>query len=147
MRVTKDLLSGLLFAVIGLGVILISSGYPIGSARAMGPGFFPVVLGGLLATIGLFIFARAVLLPESSIPVRNWALRPLLLVVAAILSFCALISAAGLVASVIALVIFSRIAAAEGNLKEVLATALILPAVAVAIFVYALKIPIKLWPW
>jgi len=44
----KDIWSGLMLIVIGAAAILVARNYPFGTALRMGPGFFPVVLGGLL---------------------------------------------------------------------------------------------------
>jgi hypothetical protein len=55
----KDFWAGLMFAGFGLGFMLISFNYPMGSAVRMGPAYFPAVLGGLLAVLGGIIFLRA----------------------------------------------------------------------------------------
>ena len=54
----KDIWSGLMLIVIGAAAILVARNYPFGTALRMGPGFFPVVLGGLLVgtiVTGLFV--------------------------------------------------------------------------------------------
>ncbi|MCJ7838198.1 MAG: hypothetical protein MUP61_03145 [Burkholderiales bacterium] len=55
----KDFWAGLMFAGFGLGFMLISFNYPMGSAVRMGPAYFPSVLGGLLAVLGGIVFLRA----------------------------------------------------------------------------------------
>lgn len=55
----KDFWAGLMFAGFGLGFMLVSFNYPMGSALRMGPAYFPTVLGGLLALLGGFVFFRA----------------------------------------------------------------------------------------
>lgn len=47
-----DFLAGGLFAVLGLATAAASSTYRIGSAAAMGPGYFPLVLALLLVALG-----------------------------------------------------------------------------------------------
>ena len=42
----KDFWSGLMLIVIGGGAIFIARNYPFGSSLRMGPGYFPIVLGG-----------------------------------------------------------------------------------------------------
>ena len=58
---SPDALAGLIFIAFGLGSIWIASGYELGTARAMGPGYFPVVLGGLIAILGGSLTVRALL--------------------------------------------------------------------------------------
>ena len=71
----KDFWAGLMFFVFGAAFVLIAvgtpdfinriwgdkliPGYQIGSAVRMGPAYFPVVLGGLLALLGAIIFFRS----------------------------------------------------------------------------------------
>lgn len=74
-RNPKDFWSGLMFVTFGLGFVIIAAGspefldklfgaklvpgYQMGSAVRMGPAYFPVVLGGLLALLGAVILFRA----------------------------------------------------------------------------------------
>ena len=71
----KDFWAGLMFFVFGAAFVVIAvgtpdfinriwgdkliPGYQIGSAVRMGPAYFPVVLGGLLAVLGAIIFFRS----------------------------------------------------------------------------------------
>jgi len=55
----KDFWAGLMFAGFGLGFMLVSFNYPMGSAVRMGPAYFPTVLGGMLAILGAAVFVRA----------------------------------------------------------------------------------------
>lgn len=49
----KDFLAGALLLVLGLGAAFQSSHYEIGSLERMGPGYFPLALGVILAVTGL----------------------------------------------------------------------------------------------
>jgi len=80
----KDFWAGLMFLGFGLGFMLGSFNYPMGSAVRMGPAYFPAVLGGLLAILGLAIFARA-FFSKLANPFKIFAFRPLLLVGAAVI--------------------------------------------------------------
>ena len=71
----KDFWAGLMFFVFGASFVLIAvgtpdfinrmwgekliPGYQIGSAVRMGPAYFPIVLGGMLAVLGAIIFLRS----------------------------------------------------------------------------------------
>jgi putative tricarboxylic transport membrane protein len=51
----KDVLGGGLMLLLGLGAAFQSSHYELGSLRRMGPGYFPLALGVILAATGLLI--------------------------------------------------------------------------------------------
>jgi hypothetical protein len=44
----KDLLAGAVFVAFGLAFAVTSTTYEVGSPLRMGPGFFPLALGGIL---------------------------------------------------------------------------------------------------
>lgn len=52
-----DLLAGVIFLVLGGGFASTASTYEVGSLRAMGPGYFPLALGLVLAALGVMIVA------------------------------------------------------------------------------------------
>jgi len=56
-----DLLAGGVFAVLGLAFAIGGARYDLGSALRMGPGYVPLVLGGILTVLGLVIVAQAFL--------------------------------------------------------------------------------------
>ena len=51
-RHPKDFLAGLIFVAFGIAAIVLGSGYPLGTAARMGPGYFPRILGILLIVLG-----------------------------------------------------------------------------------------------
>ncbi|GAA6141051.1 tripartite tricarboxylate transporter TctB family protein [Hydrogenophaga sp. 5NK40-0174] len=55
-----DFLSGLLFSILGIAFAWGASAYPVGSAARMQTGYFPVMLGGALAVVGLALTLRAI---------------------------------------------------------------------------------------
>lgn len=50
-----DIAFGGLFAALGLAMIAHGRGFPPGAAGVPGPGFFPALIGGLLAACGLLL--------------------------------------------------------------------------------------------
>jgi hypothetical protein len=145
MRLTKDLLSGVMFSVFGLGAAIIAHGYGFGSPARMGPGFFPIVVGVLLAAMGFALIVQSLRNPEADAPVERLHLRPLFFISAAIASFGILIEEKGLIAALVALIVIARFAGREGSLAEVAVMVVVLIAVAVGIFVYGLNIYLRLW--
>jgi hypothetical protein len=55
----RDYYAGGLMVLLGVGAALTGSGYKFGSLARMGPGFMPVVLGVVLAFLGLLIAGTA----------------------------------------------------------------------------------------
>ena len=54
----RDFWAGAMFIAIGLGFMIASREYQMGSAVRMGPAYFPTVLGGMLGVLGLMVFVR-----------------------------------------------------------------------------------------
>lgn len=55
----KDILAGILFVIIGSIFLFISTNYKIGTAAAMGPGYFPMLIAILLIIFGVIIFIKS----------------------------------------------------------------------------------------
>ena len=55
----RDYYAGALIMLLGAGAAIVGSRYNIGSLTRMGPGFFPTILGILLAVIGVLIAGSA----------------------------------------------------------------------------------------
>jgi len=146
MRLTKDLLSGVMFLAFGSGAAVIAYGYNFGSPARMGSGFFPVAIGVIVAIMGLILFVRAILKPESSEVVVAPQIRPVLFIGIAIVVFGLMIEDAGLLASLAALIVIARFAGREGGPLELAVMVVVLIAIAVAIFVYGLNLRLQLVP-
>jgi hypothetical protein len=73
-----DLLAGGTFVVIGLAFAVPSGRYELGSALQMGPGYYPLVLGGLLVVLGVGVAVEGLLRRRGSrhAPVGNTAPAP-----------------------------------------------------------------------
>ena len=61
-RAPKDFWSGLMFCGFAAVGILAARGYSLGAAGRMGPGYFPLLLGLVLAALGVILIARSVVL-------------------------------------------------------------------------------------
>ncbi len=60
----RDYYAGGLMVLLGVGAAVTGSGYKFGTLARMGPGFMPVVLGIVLAFIGVLIAGTALGSPE-----------------------------------------------------------------------------------
>jgi hypothetical protein len=58
-KLKRDYYAGGLMLVLGVGAAVIGSGYKFGTLARMGPGFMPVMLGSVLAFLGLLIAGTA----------------------------------------------------------------------------------------
>ena len=88
----KDFFSGLMFIVVGAAFALGASTYSIGTGARMGPGYFPLVLGVLLAIIGIAVtFTSLVVETEDGDKVGKFAWKPLFFIITANLVFGACI--------------------------------------------------------
>ena len=141
---SKDFLAGMLFLAIGAGAMLVARDYPFGTAMRMGSGYYPTVLGGILASFGLFLIIKATKSKETA--VLAWGWWPLACIAASLVVFGFLLPRLGLVPAVVALFFVAAAGGREFRLGEVLALTAAMTAFAVAVFVYVLKLPFQLFP-
>ena len=145
-RNARDLLAGCLFLVFGLAFLYFAQDYQLGSARRMGPAYFPIVLSILLIVIGLATAARALVVAAP--PIRDVAGRALALVTVAIVLFGLLVQGAGLAIATAILVLVSAMASHSYRRLPTMLLALALAAFCVLVFVIGLGLPFPaLGPW
>ena len=119
-------------------------GYQMGSSVRMGPAYFPVVLGGLLAFLGLLVLFDSVVEEGPDVAKFHW--RPLLWIGLSSLAFAYLLKPLGLVLASAALVFISAYGGHEFKWKEVAIMSLVLVIFAVLVFVKALSLPFPICP-
>jgi hypothetical protein len=143
-RAPKDFWSGIMFVAFAVVAIFVARGYSMGAAGRMGAGYFPVALGIVLGGLGLILVVRSFFVPGERI--NSFVLRPLLTIVLAVCLFGILIQHLGLVLSLIIVIAISAFASRDSKPVEVAALAAALAAFSVGIFVYALRLPLPIWP-
>lgn len=143
-RSRKDFYAGLIFLFFGLFTLAINRSYPMGTATRMGPGFFPFLLGIIVALLG-FLIATCSLMGKVE-GVHPLAMRPLVLVLGAVIVFAILVQPLGLVLGILVLVVISSLGGPEFHLRDVVILYFVLAAMAVGVFVYGLGLPFKVWP-
>ena len=145
-RHPKDFWTGSIFLFVGLAAIIIGLDYPMGNAGKMGPAYFPTVLGGLLALIGLAAVIRS--LVRRGEAVGKFYLKELILVLASVLLFGFLIRGAGLIAAVFVLVLLSAYASPKFRWGPALLLAIGMATFSVLVFVKLLGLPMPIiGPW
>ncbi len=154
----KDFGAGVMFTVVGAAFAWGATNYNIGEAARMGPGYFPLVLGILMAVLGLFItFEGMVVEPdddEGDGKIGSIAWRPLFFIIAANVLFGQLLGglpkiglpAMGLIGAIYGLTIVAAMASDEFRWKEVLILGTVLAAFSYFTFVYMLKLQFPVWP-
>jgi putative tricarboxylic transport membrane protein len=147
-RSPSDFWCGILFIAVGIAFVVLAHGYRIGTPARMGPGFFPIVLGGILAVLGLSLAIPALIRDGEPLPRLGLGLglRPLLTVLVAIVVFALLLQPLGFVVSAVVLILISGFADPELRRVESVGLALLLTAFSVLIFVVLLGLPFNLWP-
>ena len=151
----KDFFAGLMYLVVGAAFAIGATNYSVGTGARMGPGYFPLILGIILALIGLFISFKATISgPKDGDPIGKWAWKQIFFILAANFAFGILlvgvpglgIPSFGLIIAIIGLVLIASVAGYTYNIKEVLILAVILAAGSYAVFVWALNLQFPVWP-
>ncbi len=145
LRSGQDLLSGVMFAAVGVGALWIGRNYPMGTQMRLGSGVFPWLLCWGLIVVGGIIFIKGLLTDGPRL--TGWAWRPVLLVTLAAVSFALLIEPAGLVATMLVLMTLGALAGEGHSVRQL---AVFFPAmlvIGVSIFIWGLGMPIKVFPW
>ena len=154
-RSRRDFVSGLLFVVIGAVFAVGATRYNIGRGSNMGPGYFPLGLGALLALLGCIITVKSFFQGASDgEPIGRWAWRPLGYVVGSNVAFGVLIGGLpriglpsfGLIVAIYALVLIASHAEENFKLRQGLILATALAAGSYLAFVVILKLQIPVWP-
>jgi hypothetical protein len=136
LRGNKDFWAGLMFFATGAGAIFTARHYPFGTTLRMGPGYFPMVLGGLLIVFGLFIMLRG--MRKSEKIQDNWSLRAMIVLPFSIVLFGFLMELAGFIPALVGLVFISAASGREFKFIEVLFLSLFLGVLSVAMFIWGL---------
>jgi len=163
----KDFFAGLMFMGIGVAFALGATKYQLGTGARMGPGYFPLLLGILLAVIGtVIVFNAATVQAPDGHQIGKWAWRPLFFILAANFAFGILlgglhlripreglpdlinvkIPAMGLIIGIYALTFISSLAGKEFNVKGVFILSTVLAIGSYMVFIWALKLQFPVWP-
>ncbi|MGE3160450.1 MAG: tripartite tricarboxylate transporter TctB family protein [Burkholderiales bacterium] len=144
-RSPKDFWAGAMFVAFGAFAAGWSlAHYPMETAVRMGPGYFPVMLGGLLVLLGLVVAARALAVDGPKLAAVH--LRPLVLVSLSVIAYGYLMTPGGLVVATAAAVVIGALAGHEFRWKEVSVLALVLVAFSWLVFVKGLTLPLPMCP-
>ncbi|GAB2900730.1 hypothetical protein GCM10027093_41740 [Paraburkholderia jirisanensis] len=153
----RDYYGGALLMLLGLYATVQGRQYSIGTLEAMGPGFFPVVLGVLLAALGMIVAlqgARRGSVRSNSgsggsgnahaapLEWRGWAC-----IVASIVAFVALARYGGFVPATFAIVFISAMGDRRNSWRDAALLAAAICVVCVVVFWWALQLQFPLFAW
>ncbi|MBI5581139.1 MAG: tripartite tricarboxylate transporter TctB family protein [Deltaproteobacteria bacterium] len=138
----RDFWAGMMFLGTGVGAMIVARHYPFGTTLSMGPGYFPMVLGGMLVVFGAFILLRGLRKKEKI--QGSWSLRALIILPLSVLGFGTLMNLAGFIPALAAVVVLSAASSREFKFKEVLLLTLFLGVLSAAMFIWGLGLPYPL---
>ena len=151
----RDFVSGVLFSAFGVAFAWGATTYNVGTGARMGPGYFPLIVGILIAIMGVVItFKSLTVETEDGEPIGRVAWRPLIFIIGANLVFGILLAglpswgipAMGLIVAIYALTFIASLAGDQFNSKEVLVLATVLAIGSYVAFELALKLNFMIWP-
>lgn len=151
----QDFYSGLMFTVVGGAFAIGATNYNIGTGARMGPGYFPLLLGIILAVLGLLIMVQGVLSKsKTGDKLGKVAWKPLIFIIGANVLFGILLGglpgiglpSMGLIAAIYGLTIVSSLAGEKFKLVEALIVATVLAVLSYGAFVKLLNLQFQVWP-
>jgi hypothetical protein len=162
----RDFWSGMMFVTVGVVFAIGATNYSMGPECAAddpcatslwarishlsahpGAGYFPLGLSVLLALLGAIVLFKSLTIESvGGDRIGRFAWRPLVVIIAAIAVFGAMLEPLGLALTVPVLIVISSLAGDEFHWKGVALNAAVLTVASWAIFVWALKLTIPLWP-
>jgi len=148
--VLDDLVAGGIFVALGMAFAIGARSYELGSAFRMGPGYVPLVLGGLLALLGLAVIGVGVVRWRASdkTPTEShhgaipW--RAIALLTAAVIVFGAGVDPLGLVPALLVTTFLAGLADRDNSVLAAAVIAVGLTVACVLIFVVLLQLRLPL---
>ena len=145
-----------MFMSVGTAFAWGATTYSVGSGARMGPGYFPLMLGVLMAVLGAAItFKSLVLETEGGDKIGKWAWKPLIFIILANFVFGVLLAglpsldipAFGMIVAIYALTFIASMAEEGWKVKNTFILATILAIGSYLAFVFLLKLQFPVWPW
>jgi hypothetical protein len=134
-------LAGALFILVGLFFGVQALNLDLGSAFRMGPGYFPLVLSGILILLGGIIIAGAV--NTQSEPIGTFPLRGMLLILGAPVQFALTLGRLGFVPAIFISAYIASFASQRMTPQLAAVISACLTAFATLVFIYGLELPFR----
>ena len=138
-----------MFMVIGIVFAVGAYNYQMGTTARMGPGFFPRILGFIMAGLGVIIAGiglknQAEYAKSEGI---GWTWKPVIILTAAVVLFGFTLPTLGMIIAIALLTFISGVAAHDKNYRELAMVTVIMCLFCAGVFVWGLKLQMKLFPW
>lgn len=144
----KDLASGLIFIGFGLAFGYASQTYDLGTALRMGPGYFPLLLSGILVLLGVIIMVQSFLTGPDETPLERVPWLGLVLIMGGLVFFGLTVRGLGLAPALFVTTFMSAFASERTGIVGALAMAAAMVVICMLIFVWALGLPLQtVGPW
>ena len=142
----KNFWSGVMFIVVGLFFAGFAREYDMGTSQRMGPAYFPTVLGLLLAALGVIVAIQGLAVETTDGKIEKFHFDALAWVLGAVVLFGVLLRPAGLIVSLIALIVVSAFGSHDFKWKETALLTAALVIMVLLVFIWGLKLTIPIWP-
>lgn len=139
----NDLASGAIFVALGGYFALEAMKYDFGTPFRMGPGFMPIMLGGILVALGVAVAATGFGKPDTEAP-PSWPWRGIVLVLGTIVFFAATIRGLGFIPVVLISGLATALSSSRNSVLSALVISVGLCVLCMLIFVIGLGL---LVPW
>jgi putative tricarboxylic transport membrane protein len=139
----QDFLGGLAVIAVAAFAYAQLRHLPMGAAGAMGPGTLPKALALLLGAMGVALLVHS----ARSEALGRWSLRGPLFVLGALALFGVAVRPLGLAVAGPLAIVAASFASSEARWRETLIYGVAMTAFCVALFKFALGLPIPLAPW
>jgi hypothetical protein len=137
--------AGGMLCAIGIAATIIAPHYRMGSLAQMGPGYFPLILGVLLAGLGAVTCVQAAVKSSSNrLTVPPW--RQLICIPLCVVCFALLVERAGLAIAVLVTVLIACLGGHRFRPIEATISAALLAVLTCVLFVHLLGLPVPIFP-
>lgn len=145
-RNKQNFWSGVMFIVLGAAFAFKSTEYSMGTAARMGPGYFPFWLSVIMAILGVIILLSSLSPKAQQTEVEKFDYKSVAIITASVVVFALLLQPAGLIISMLVLVLISAAAAHDNNWKVSIANAIFLAILCYLAFIVGLRLVFPIWP-
>lgn len=153
-RFRKDYYGGALMTLVGLVSVAAGVQYRTGTLNHMGPGFFPVAVGALLALVGVLIAVSAhkdvVQQAQPTVHGRTSAapdLRGAVCIVLGTLAFMLFGKYGGMIPATFAIVFISALGDRSNSVKQAFQLSVAMCVIAAVVFSWGLHLQFPLFAW
>ena len=141
-----DAAAGILFILAGLFFARQSLGMELGTSLRMGPGYFPLVLAGILIVLGVVVMVKAI--RNDAEPIGPLAIRGILLILPAPIFFGLTVRGLGFVVSLFLTALIASFASRRMRPQAAVLLAVSVTIFSTLVFSYALGLPFQRFgPW